>query len=936
MNFNKITKYKVGVGVIFTTWLLFFSPIISGQYIYFLDDLKIIYFPLETLYAQFQHNWQLPVWANEFGFGQPLLAWGQLGFFTPLHFIMRALFIPPLTLLQISVVSYFLLGNIGMFIFLLRRNFHQAAAVLGAITFAYCGFNIGHLNHVNFYTSTMLLPWLLIAIDAFIRKASIRSASVLALTATAIVVSGQPQVVLYVFSIASILGLSLYIRALQPKIIVGVLYAGVLAFLLSSFALYPLLEFLPETERAGGLPKQELFEFSYPPYASITLILPYFFGDHASYSGPKGFQELAAYVGIIPLMLAGAALTSWKSFRGERIGGIALALIGGVLVLGRYSPVYTYLVEQNYITTIGVVGRFVFFFDIGIVFLATVGLHDLLIKKTSNMAKHFLQLSIALLFPVLLVAVPFGIQMANNKNLADRFYFHLSVTNMFWWAIALGCVCTTLIILAQKSRILHRNILVWSLPVLTAMTLVLYGWNYNPRTITQSTETRFPFLQDLANYKNESGLPARLYAASRLPVEGNPHVEVKLSDFISPTFTVMQPLSLHRSDIQCIKVPVHAESAHPARMTISVQSRTSGQVFAEKEISSEGAKRKNDQEICFSSVPDEEKNNLSLKLTSTETTNMRIFVTASKSDSSNVSFIRVQNPTPEQLEKSIKPLSMQYTPIFSNTTDTESALMVRHIQTIAGAQSARWIGALSIKPYRFFIDTFFANDSEAFDGDGIHALTRNKKLVDMAGITHFIQLLDYGQTNDPMLAKGYELVREVDIGDSLMRLYKNPGAYPKAYIVPNANFVASSDETRFRLRNPQYDPKELVYVSGDAPPTTTPQDSTIELISSANIIKYTNTRVDVEVTSNKDAFLVLTDSTTPEWNTYVDDKPALFLQANMVFKAAQIPAGEHIVSFRYNSPAIQKSKQLTGIGLALLLIGFAYQPISAAISSRVR
>src|SRR3990167_5336474 len=114
MNLEFFKKNRYGLAIVFFTWLAFFLPILSGKFVYFLDDLKIIYFPIETLYAQFQHNWQLPLWANEFGFGQPLLAWGQLGFFTPLHLIMRALYVPPLALLQISVVAYFLLGSIGM------------------------------------------------------------------------------------------------------------------------------------------------------------------------------------------------------------------------------------------------------------------------------------------------------------------------------------------------------------------------------------------------------------------------------------------------------------------------------------------------------------------------------------------------------------------------------------------------------------------------------------------------------------------------------------------------------------------------------------------------------------------------------------------------------------------------------------------------------
>src|SRR3990167_246179 len=404
MNLEFFKKNRYSLAIVFFTWLAFFLPILSGKFVYFLDDLKIIYFPIETLYAQFQHNWQLPLWANEFGFGQPLLAWGQLGFFTPLHLILRALYVPPLALLQISAAAYFLIGSIGMFTFLVKRNLNQYAAALGAIVFAYCGFSIGHLNHVNFYTSTMLLPWLLIAIDTLIKKPTMRRASALALIASAIAMSGQPQVTLYVFIAATVIGLALFLQKFKAKTLLLTIYAGGIAFLLSSFAILPLQEFLPQTERAAGLPMAELYEFSYPPYAAITLILPYFFGDHAHYFRPKGFQELAAYTGIIPLILAGMALASWKTYRNERIAALALVLGGIALALGRYSPIYTYLVENHYISTIGVVGRFVFFFDIGIVLLAAIGLHDVLAAKTS--AKKIACLIAGYATPLFLIALP--------------------------------------------------------------------------------------------------------------------------------------------------------------------------------------------------------------------------------------------------------------------------------------------------------------------------------------------------------------------------------------------------------------------------------------------------------------------------------------------------------------------------------------------------
>lgn len=906
MNFEFFKKNKGGLILVFLTWLAFFLPILSGKFVYFLDDLKIIYFPIETLYAQFQHNWQLPLWANEFGFGQPLLAWGQLGFFTPLHLILRALYVPPLALLQISVVAYFLIGSLGMFLFLSKRNLNQYAAALGAIVFAYCGFSIGHLNHVNFYTSTMLLPWLLVAIHYLIQKPTITRSTTLALIASSIAMSGQPQVTLYVFIAATIIALCIFTQKPSKKALAWTAYAALLAFLLSSFAILPLKEFLPETERAAGLPYQELFEFSYPPWHTITLVLPYFFGDHSNYWGAKGFQELAAYTGIIPLLLAGGALTNWKKYKAERIAGAILVASGILLALGRYSFVYTYLIDNHYITTIGVVGRFVFFFDMGILLLATVGLHDLQMRRKAFFFGY--------LFPLFLIVMPFGIALESNPEIRERFQTLWTYQNPTWWLILSGIIIIPIATYFKKT---------WLIPILAAGTLVAYGWDYNPKISTAEAFASSPFVQELTSFRNESGYPARIYAAEHLPLAGNPQVEIKLSEPISPLFTVFQPISQEQKKFDCIIVPVQVDSSEVTHLTVMVRTGFSGTIWYNQQLSSEDAFKDPYQRICFPGAPEEEKDKLMLSFMSSENTNMKVFTSPSKSASANVYFVRVPNATPQQLTASNKPFSVQYTPDFPRTEDIESALLMRHIQAIAGASSARWIGALSIRPYREFIDSFFANDSDAIDGDGIHALTRNKKLVDFVGITHFSQSLEYGQTNDPMLSAGYHLAKEADTGDSVIRLYSNPSAFPKAFLVPNAEFIAADDEIRFRLRNPMYDPTSLVYVSGPTPPEQQPI-TTSPLSGSANILQYEQTRVDVAVNISQPAFLVVADATTPEWQTFIDDKPAAQLRANTLFKSAQVPAGEHIISFRYSSPAVQQSGILTSIGAVIVLGGYIY------------
>jgi uncharacterized membrane protein YfhO len=79
--------------------------------------------------------------------------------------------------------------------------------------------------------------------------------------------------------------------------------------------------------------------------------------------------------------------------------------------------------------------------------------------------------------------------------------------------------------------------------------------------------------------------------------------------------------------------------------------------------------------------------------------------------------------------------------------------------------------------------------------------------------------------------------------------------------------------------------------------------------------------VDVNVTTPSDAYLVVTDSTTKQWQTYIDGELTPSYIADSVFKTAIVPAGNHQVSFRYYSPAVQKAKYLTIAGIILAILG---------------
>lgn len=920
-----IIRLHLGLLIVVCTWVIFFIPILSGQKVYFLDDLKILYYPLEDAYKTFFWDGSLPQWDTNFGFGHPLLAWGQLGFFTPLHVILRFLSIPPVVLLQISIVLHYLIGLIGMYILLRMRSFHDLAASSGAAVFVFSGFHIGHLNHINFFTSTMFLPWLLIAILLAIERSSLRRAAIVSLVGAFIIVSGQPQVVAYTFVIGAIFTaafLTEYIarnknpmHVLFLRSIPLLALAGILAIGVSSFSLLPLLEFLPQTERGEDLPPEQLYEFSYPPWHAITLVLPYFYGDHATYWGAKGFQELAAFVGLPALALAGVALAQWNTKRPERISGIILCTIALGMALGKYSPIYSFLVERHIWESFNIPGRFAFLFDTGISLLVAVGINDLL-RYDSNDRAPFRVFALTLLVPAVLLA-PFvwHIQQYN-----DEFARLMTIAHTWpidWLVFVIGVITICCLIAALLTGMTRR--FAPMIAIVISLSLIGYGWNYNPRVDSSTELTPLTFSKHFATFEREHGVPPRLLSYPML-IQGASDSVLHRTEPLSPSFTIHQPFQNGEDILRCLTLPLQKNAQSKSTIVIAIRESIEEKPIRAISMKSQDITSTSDQEICFPPISDSAGRGFILSLSSLEDSGIVALYRKSQDPQQFAYFVRVRKPTIQEFEQSQKPLTILLH-IKGKTVDSELLTLARHLQAPAGASSARWIGALSIKPYREFIETFFANDREPFDGDGKHAIQRYRKILDLAGVTHLIQTLPEGATDGMELA-GYTVIDEINAEDQKVRLYKNPQAYPKAFMVQNSKFIPASDETRYAMMQPDFNPSSIVYVSGPTPPTNV-QGNDEPFRWNTSIIRYEPTRVDVMTEANADAFLVVTDSTTKQWTTYVDEIQQGPLTAYSIFKAAQVSSGSHIISFRYSSRAVEQAMFLTiafSIAIAFLLI----------------
>lgn len=84
-------------------------------------------------------------------------------------------------------------------------------------------------------------------------------------------------------------------------------------------------------------------------------------------------------------------------------------------------------------------------------------------------------------------------------------------------------------------------------------------------------------------------------------------------------------------------------------------------------------------------------------------------------------------------------------------------------------------------------------------------------------------------------------------------------------------------------------------------------------LEAQRITNYRGEIVDIEVKAKYPGLLVLNDIFYPGWQAFIDGKETKILHANYLFRSVLVPAGNHLVTFRYRPLSLQ-----IGIGMAFL------------------
>ena len=164
-----------------------------------------------------------------------------------------------------------------------------------------------------------------------------------------------------------------------------------------------------------------------------------------------------------------------------------------------------------------------------------------------------------------------------------------------------------------------------------------------------------------------------------------------------------------------------------------------------------------------------------------------------------------------------------------------------------------------------------------------------------------------------LVVSGEGRFRLVHSGD--VKIYRNLDNLPRAYWVAGARLIADDAEAIVAMKSAGFDPsREVILHEGTAQPAAGTATGRVEIAA------YSAERVDLRSEADAPGYLVLTDAYYPGWNAYVDGQPASIRRANVMFRAVELPAGQHTVTFHYEPAWLWPGAAISLLAAGALLL----------------
>ncbi len=353
-------------GLLIAALAFYFPLVFLGRGLADYDAL--VYFVPQRIYlANALRAGQIPLWDPDIFLGAPFLANPQTAVLYPLSWLF--VIGPAHAIYTLQLVLHAFLAAVFTYA-LARQAFNVAplAAVVGGLAYAFGGFAVGQVGHLNQISAAAWLPAVLLAYHRFAHTRLPRWIAFGALALALQLLAGHPQETYMTLIVLGIFGI-VWAPWTKPTKLAIIAVGGVamclLGGLVSAAQLLPTLELAPLSIRGEGVNWKDAVAGSLPSYLAVRALFPPFWVRVPN-------TEFLGYAGAVSVTLGLLAIVFGRAR--PVIFGAVLCALGIVLALGENTGVYGWAFQTvPGFDTFRVPARWLLLWEFGAALLAAVG-----------------------------------------------------------------------------------------------------------------------------------------------------------------------------------------------------------------------------------------------------------------------------------------------------------------------------------------------------------------------------------------------------------------------------------------------------------------------------------------------------------------------------------------------------------------------------------
>ncbi|MDO9019758.1 MAG: YfhO family protein [Deltaproteobacteria bacterium] len=246
-------------------------------------------------------------------------------------------------------------------------------------------------------------------------------------------------------------------------------------------------------------------------------------------------------------------------------------------------------------------------------------------------------------------------------------------------------------------------------------------------------------------------------------------------------------------------------------------------------------------------------------------------------------------------------------------------------------------GYHSLPVWRYLHLLWIANTRRPYPGPplthdlGSHGPWRyTSPIVDLLGVRWVIAPREH-----TIRARGFERVfRGADGAD----VWRNPDAFPRAFMVFRARRVHGESEAARAVADPAWDPARVAIVEGPTPGVPPPDLAAPPPAPVQRARRTSATTFEVSLQLDAPGVLVVTEPWYPGWRARVDGHPAELLRVDLALRGVALGAGAHTVRMEFDPAPLRAGMKISGaaIVLAALLAALLRRSATRALVAAAR